>query len=542
MGLIDLQTNLKSLTYGGNEPYVTKDINHAPSSNQFALEATRRIDDVSRITQMLADKPGIKYLIHNELLTAPTLLYKIADQKNKVNPSSPTSLMQTAKGAGIDTLATIGSTLAQVAVDGTGTHFIKGLGKGGITPYLINADLRTSAYTNGNFTIDITGQTKKSELVTYIGSNETLEIGRNSVSTVYFPYSNSELENGSPELGTQLTGQGSISNNHFDNSNTYLNSPRISSTNPSGSVRKEVRVRLGDQGVGRDTSNAKKQAVAKNEYWFASDDNPMMAIETDKINALPAHAIKYRAGDGTIAEQTLKGGQTVGRDFVKFRFHVITPENEKVLYFRAFLTNFTDNFNGSWNDVNYLGRGETFHTYANFQRKISLSFKIAAATRAELMPIYEKLNYLAGSTAPTYGTDGQFMRGTLSKMTIGDYVADLTGILNSVTYAWNSDYPWEIAMSEPERKGGDELMKELPMVLECSIEFTPIHSFTPKADYNNYISVNINDDMRAAFFNKDYTAGMPSANSDSGIVASDVPMGPQTVAQSNAPFIYNNTP
>lgn len=484
MGLINLQTNLKSLTYGGNKPYVTKDINRPPSSNQFAMEVTRRVDDISRITQMLVDKPGIKYLINNEKLTAPKLMYKIADQKHKVNPSSPTSLLQISKGALIDTVSTIGSTLAQVATNGTGTHFVKGFGKG-ITPYLINTNLINSAYTNGNISIS---SDQASALVDNIPNTEILQVSRiTSLNKTYL--------------------------DEYNDIDTYTTSARLTTTSENKTIRKEDRVGLGNQGVGRETSYYKKQAVSKNQYWFASDDNPMMASETDKINALPAHIGKYKTGDGTDVEQTLKAGQTIGRDFVKFRFHVLTPETERVLYFRAFLTNFSDSYNGSSNDVKYLGRGETFYTYAGFQRKISLSFKVAASTRAELMPIYQKLNFLAGSTAPTYSDNKQFMRGTFSKLTIGDYVTDLTGILNSVTYTWNSEYPWEIALSEPENKNGDALMKELPMVLECNIEFTPIHSFTPTADAHDYISVNIDESMRKAFFNTDFldsTKGLAS--------------------------------
>ena len=502
MGLINLQTNLKSLTYGGNGPYVKKNINKPPSDNRFALEVTKRIDDISRITQMLADKPGIIYELHNTLLRAPILQHKIADEKNKVVPS-PISILKEAKLAGMDTLYTIGSTLAQVAVNGTGTHFVKGFGKG-ITPYISNTNVNGLSLAGTTLSIDNTAQIKKSELVR-VDAKGALQPARKSQSVVYSPYFSEGTETNLGQTNQyDITKNKDYGQSYFGipDPNTYIEKKKEIKTS-NGNITKESRVRLGDQGAGRGTSDAKKQAVAKNQYWFASDPNSIDGNSIDKINALPAHIGKYLVGDGSITQQTLKGGQTLGRDFVKFRFHVLTPEIERVLYFRAFLTSFSDNYNGSWNDVKYLGRGETFYTYAGFQRKISLSFKIAAATREELIPIYEKLNYLAGSTAPTYSKNSQFMRGTMSKMTIGDYVTDLTGIINSVTYAWTSEYPWEIAVNEPEA-GGDKLMKELPMVLDCNIEFTPIHSFTPTADAHDYISVNIDEDMRKAFFNKDF--------------------------------------
>ena len=84
MGLIDLQTNLKSLTYGGEKPYVTKDINDPPSSNRFAMGVNRRLDDVSRIAQMLVDKPGLRYSINNTILHGSRLEHKLNDEKKKL--------------------------------------------------------------------------------------------------------------------------------------------------------------------------------------------------------------------------------------------------------------------------------------------------------------------------------------------------------------------------------------------------------------------------------------------------------------------------
>ena len=63
--------NLCSLTYeerGTQDPYVKKDINNPPSSSQLGLQANKRIDDVSRIAQMLVDNPGLKHLSNEAIL------------------------------------------------------------------------------------------------------------------------------------------------------------------------------------------------------------------------------------------------------------------------------------------------------------------------------------------------------------------------------------------------------------------------------------------------------------------------------------------
>ena len=170
------------------------------------------------------------------------------------------------------------------------------------------------------------------------------------------------------------------------------------------------------------------------------------------------------------------------RDFIKFYFNVINPLSNVRLAFSAFLEDYNDSYTGNWNKFNYAGRGEPFFTYQNFDRQINFSFKVAAQTRHELKPIYRKLNYLISSTAPTYGTGGR-MRGTFVKATIGDLLRGnkdgVPGFFNNLSISWQKDYPWEIAMDEPEL-GQDTRMYELPHVLDVKCSFTPIHDFVPK--------------------------------------------------------------
>ena len=88
-----------------------------------------------------------------------------------------------------------------------------------------------------------------------------------------------------------------------------------------------------------------------------------------------------------------------------------------------------------------------------------------------MQPLYDKLNLLVGSTAPTY-RNGNFMMGTLTKVTIGDYLVQTSGFISSVGLSWDSNIPWEMEI-EGER---------LPHALDVSISFTPIHDFIPTAN------------------------------------------------------------
>jgi len=129
-GLINIQTDLTSLKYstiplGSDTPYVTKNIDNPPSSNQVAIEITKRIDDTSRIAKMLIDKPGIKYLLHEAELQQ----IGAGDKINKARKGGKTltgAVLQQIGKTVVSTLKIAASTLAQIPVNGTGTHFIKG--------------------------------------------------------------------------------------------------------------------------------------------------------------------------------------------------------------------------------------------------------------------------------------------------------------------------------------------------------------------------------------------------------------------------------
>ena len=253
---------------------------------------------------------------------------------------------------------------------------------------------------------------------------------------------------------------------------------------------KEIRVNLGR--VSKKSSTKIKPDGFFNEISVPSKEtrnNGTVSIpETaDGINMLsPVSGV---GNYGTNQDGSIKSlpynGVVEGRDLIKFRFEVVTPggsnnkPNEKHLYFRAFLDDFNDDYNANWNSYNYLGRAESFYTYGGFERSMGVSFKVAAMTAAEMKPIYQKLNFLASSTAPTY--ENIFMRGTLTRMTIGDYVYRQPGFISNVGFSWNVDYPFEIAMNRPEDVERDEIHQELPMIMDVKLSFTPIHQFIPTA-------------------------------------------------------------
>ena len=168
---------------------------------------------------------------------------------------------------------------------------------------------------------------------------------------------------------------------------------------------------------------------------------------------------------------------TFKKDIIPFRFSSITPESSKTFLFHALLDSYEDNYSANWNSTQYVGRGEEFFTFNNSTRNITFSFKAASFNKDSLGILYKKLNLLAGTTAANYSEGGNFMRGTLTRITIGDLLYRQNGFITSIGLSWDNSYQWEIDAYE-------EGLEKLPHVLNVNVSFTPLHSFNVKSDVN----------------------------------------------------------
>ena len=196
----------------------------------------------------------------------------------------------------------------------------------------------------------------------------------------------------------------------------------------------------------------------------------MSKTALDKINALAMYT-------GSAVDNLIST-----RDSCNFNIAVINNYNQGMnntyIHFRAFLNEFSDNYGAEWNDVKYVGRGEKLYNYAGFSRDISMGFTVYAQSKAELIPMYKKLNYLASTLAPDYSEAG-YMRGNIVKMTVGGYLYDQPGIIRSLNYTIPMESTWEIAINNTDGKS-DPGVKQLPhMIKVTGLQFTPIHKFVP---------------------------------------------------------------
>jgi hypothetical protein len=146
----------------------------------------------------------------------------------------------------------------------------------------------------------------------------------------------------------------------------------------------------------------------------------------------------------------------------------------------------SDSYSADWTPFKYLGRGENFYNYQGFSRQISLSWTVAAQSKNELIPMYQKLNYLASSLTPDYSPSG-YMRGNLAQLTVGGYLYEQPGIITSLTYDVPEESPWEIGISSTSSDINDETVKQLPHIIRVTgFNFIPIQRFRPGIQDNTY--------------------------------------------------------
>lgn len=179
-------------------------------------------------------------------------------------------------------------------------------------------------------------------------------------------------------------------------------------------------------------------------------------------------------------------------DLCKFRIGVIDNDNPSLktyIHFRAFLDSMDDNYTAEWSPQKFAGRAENLYNYQGFDRKFNLSWTVAAQSKQELIPMYQKLNYLASVCAPDYSSDG-YMRGNLITLTVGGYLYEQVGIMTGINYTVPMESPWEIAIPDTQiiNETGvlsDPSVKELPFMIKVSgFSFIPIHNFVPSIQKN----------------------------------------------------------
>ena len=189
---------------------------------------------------------------------------------------------------------------------------------------------------------------------------------------------------------------------------------------------------------------------------------------------------------------------------VKFFFKSTQPElaggvTNKIIAFRAYVSNITDTFTPDWNNEQFIGRPDKVYTYKGAGRKIGFDIQMHPNSRVELIPQYEKLNQLAALCYPDFegvyddeSLVGQRMVAPFCKLTIGDLYKDVWGFVDGCSITFDDKGTWEI---DPGAR--------VPRLVKATIGFTWIGNQLPSINSNFYdILNNDNNDFKPAYGNE----------------------------------------
>jgi hypothetical protein len=529
MGLLTLTTNLKSLKYGsdrpggGNsgQPFVQQEI--PPGQIPFASTSAGLIDNIVNGTELVVSSAGRDVMRLGKFFTTTPGILFIAKQ----NVLSQTNVRTQANNVASPRIVINGgpytptNTLAQIAGSAIGSHFYKQ----GLTP----GGSRLPKYGDNDTIIQVTGADEGgignrlvslydskiqnhltdfklnsisllgTEILRYTGGpGSALGIGstkirfassgkfRTGINNPLYTENRNQfygiLPGGADKvivadpalaLEAQLTYQNKTVTGLVDfrarlrdgieNSNILSKSPSYSN---GDNQTIETRVFLGDPGQ-RD-----KNIISYTKGAIINGANKSVAL--DKVNAKPLYRSEFVANKDV-------------NDLVKFRIEAIdndSPQFGVFMHFRALIDSFSDGYSADWSSAQYVGRGEKFYNYNGFDRTINMSWTVAAQSKDELIPMYQKLNFLASNLMPDYNGNG-YMRGPLVRLTVGGYLYSQPGFITALTYDIPQEATWEIGINDSGQS--DPSVKELPhMIKVTGFTFTPIHTFVPRKQINTY--------------------------------------------------------
>ncbi|MDB9992691.1 hypothetical protein OAD97_00815 [bacterium] len=526
MPLIDLKTDLKSLKFGNdrpqggssNQPYIKTQIpdddkQGIPSTEDFLLRGglsapLNAAKDVSRLTQMFFDSKDPSGL----LFTAKENLLSRTGVKTEASTTAG-AIYTPLSTLGQSAIGFAGGHLNLLGLDPTGLSslgvpsyydYIKGLNvipeyPQGYNRLVSLSDTRTSNSKSGKkiklFPNGSTNENSK-KFGTFMeyggGPGSILGIGKTRLKFATNPTRNSGKRTW--EVGTKIGNYKTWSKQQIEslgdedengyNPNKKTGNPTIQDfrtkiITPTSTIMSSApdysnksdnqRVNYGDPG-----NNTGDKGKKKNVYNYSTGGKIVDAIN---------HSGIYEGG-GTLEEADT--GIKKLKDLVNFSIGVLQNKKEGnpiYMNFRSFIDSFDDSYSADWGSTQYAGRGDKFYNYQGFERKISMGFTVYAQSKAELIPMYRKLNYLASSLAPSYSTGG-FMQGNLVYLSLGGYLHKQLGFITGLSYTVPQESTWEIGIDE---KGDvDKTTSVLPHMIKVSgLSFTPIHEFLPQKSTNH---------------------------------------------------------
>ena len=178
-------------------------------------------------------------------------------------------------------------------------------------------------------------------------------------------------------------------------------------------------------------------------------------------------------------------------DLIAFYFYDVV--NKKYIPFRATVKGISEGSTAFWDELRFIGRSDQLYSYNGFSRTLSFGFNVVIGSISELLPTWQKINYMASCVKPSNYTiggntsDNNYSRFAVPPMfmiTIGDLYKYQPVVITSVNVNVPDDAAWETLNSNNSNdwtylngliKGKNtanryaQLPKEVEIVITCNL-------------------------------------------------------------------------
>lgn len=137
-------------------------------------------------------------------------------------------------------------------------------------------------------------------------------------------------------------------------------------------------------------------------------------------------------------------------DLIAFFFYDVV--NQKYIPFRATVKGISEGNTAFWDELRFIGRSDQLYSYNGFSRTLSFTFNIVISSLSELLPTWQKVNYMASCVKPSnYTTAGNSIGNNSNKfivppmfmLTIGDLYKFQPIVVTSINVNIPDDATWE---------------------------------------------------------------------------------------------------
>ena len=182
----------------------------------------------------------------------------------------------------------------------------------------------------------------------------------------------------------------------------------------------------------------------------------------------------------------------IDKDLIKFYFYDIY--NKKYIPFRATIKGISERAVSSWDDFQYIGNADKVYNYKGFTRGLGFNFAVVSMSIKEMLPVWQRINYLMGLTKPANYKNG-FIVPPLVMLTIGDIYKNQPIVINSINMTIPDNAIWETIPESTDRfeylngrlKSNDDVtLAQFPREAEISIDANILEKEKPQVGLNNF--------------------------------------------------------